>query len=295
MRFVFAMPMIVASVFAQDAGVTGLAARLGGQLASRHLKSAAVHQFTNTQNCDAQLSAHLVDQVIRDIGTRVTGIAVADQAQTDALLRELRLVNVPEISSKDLETIAARLNVDAIVAGTFNAAGQTVAIDATIFDSKTSYIIGAASVKLERQNFDLFLVERKGPPAAVVGIPMGMEVDVKLNEKVDASEARNGKTVSATLENDIVVKNVVLAKKGADVKLQATSPDGMELRITLASMTLADQRDALVRSDQIVKAPTMVQPKAATGNVPENRPAQPKPGMAAQSAQLAFHLTQDVR
>jgi hypothetical protein len=127
--------------------------------------------------------------------------------------------------------------VDAIVAGTFNAAGQNVAIDATIFDGKTSYIIGGASAKLDRGDFDAFLVERKGPAsAAVVTIPWGMEIDVKLNEKVDAAESRNGKTVSATLENDIVVRSVLLAKKGTEVKLQATSPDGMELHITLASM-----------------------------------------------------------
>jgi TolB-like protein len=295
MRLFFATLMMVASAFAQDAGVTGLAARLGGQLTGRHLKSVAVLQFTNTQNYDTQLSAHLVDQIIREMGAKVPGIAVAGQAQSDALLGELRLVDAPEISSKDLETIAARLSVDAIVAGTFNATGQTVAIDATIFDGKTSYIIGSASVKLDRAEFDAFLVERKGPPTAVVGIPSGMEVDVALSEKVDAAEARNGKTVSATLENDIVVRNVLLAKKGADVKLQATSPDGMELHLTLASMTLADQRNVLLSSDQIVKPSTMVRPKSAPGGVPENAPAQPKPGEATQSAEFAFHLKQDVR
>jgi hypothetical protein len=90
-------------------------------------------------------------------------------------LRELRLVDAPEISSKDLQTIATRLSVDAIVAGTFNVAAQTVAIDATIFDGKTSYIIGSASVKLDRADLDAFLVERMGPPSAVVAIPSGME------------------------------------------------------------------------------------------------------------------------
>jgi TolB-like protein len=295
MRFVFATLMIAASAFAQDSGVTGLAARLGNQLTSRRLKSVAVLQFTNTQNYDTQLSAHLVDQMIREMGAKLQGIAVAGQEQSDALLRELRLVDAPEISSKDLETIAARLSVDAIVAGTFNAAGPTVAIDATIFDGKTSYIIGAASVKLDRADFDAFLVERKGPPSAVVGIPSGMEVAVMLNEKVDAAEARNGKTVSATLENDIVVRNVLLAKKGADVRLQATSPDGMELHLTLVSMTLTDQRNVLLISDQIIKPSTMVRPKSAPGAVAENAPAQPKPGEAAQSAEFAFHLKQDVR
>jgi TolB-like protein len=295
MRLFFATLMIVASAFAQDAGVTGLAVRLGNQLTSRHLKSVAVLQFTNTQNYDRQLSAHLVDQIIREMGTKGQGIEVAGQAQSDALLRELRLVDAPEISTKDLETIAARLSVDAIVAGAFNIAGQTVAIDATIFDGKTSYIIGGASVKLDRADFDAFLVERKGPPSAVVAIPSGMEIDVKLNEKVDAAESRNGKTISATLENDIVVSNVLLAKKGTEVTLQATSPDGMELHITLASMTLTDRRNVLLGSDQIIKPPTMIRQKDATGGVPENAPAQLKPGEAAQSAQLAFHLKQDVR
>jgi TolB-like protein len=296
MRFFFATLMIVASAFAQDAGITGLAAKLGHQLASRQLKSVAVLQFTNTQNYDTQLSAHLVDQIIREMGTQVQGIEVTGRTQSDALLRELRLVDAPEISSKDLETIATRLSVDAIVAGTFNAAGQTVAIDATIFDGKTSYIVGGASAKLDRADLDRFLVDRKGPAsAAVVAIPSGMEIDVKLNEKVDAAESRNGKTVSATLENDIVVRNVLLAKKGTEVKLHATSPDGMELRITLASMTLTDQRNVLLSSDQIIKPSTMIRPKGATGSVPENAPAQPQPGEATQSAQLAFHLKQDVR
>jgi hypothetical protein len=288
MRLFSATLMIAASAFGQDAGVTGLAVRLGSQLTGRHLKSVAVLQFTNTQNYDAQLSAHVVDQIIRDMGVKVPAIAVTGQEQSDALLRELRLVGAPEISSKDLEAIAARLSVDAIVAGTFNAAGQIVAIDATIFDGKTSYIIGSASVKLDRAELDAFLVERKGPPSAVVGIPAGMQIDVKLSEKVDAAEARNGKTVSATLENDIVVRSVLLAKKGADVKLQATSPDGMELHLTLASITLADQRTAPLSSDQIIKPSTMVRPKA-------DAPPQPQPGEAPQGAQLGFHLNQEVR
>jgi TolB-like protein len=288
--------MIVATAFAQDAGIAGLAAKLGNQLASRQLKSVVILQFTNTQNYDTQLSAHLVDQIIEDMAKQVKGIEITSRTQSDALLRELRLVDAPEISTKDLQAIATRLSVDAIVAGTFNAAGQTVAIDATIFDGKSSYIIGAASAKLDRADLDQFLVERKGPAsAAVVAIPSGMEIDVKLSEKVDAAESRNGKTVSATLENDIVVRNVLLAKKGTEVKLQATSPDGMELHITLASMMLADQRNVLLSSDQIIKSSTMVRPKAATGDVPENAPAQPKPGEATQGAQLAFHLKQDVR
>jgi len=298
MRVLFGLLIIAAPVFAQDSGVTGLAVRLGSQLAGRHLKSVAVLQFTNTQNYDMQLSAHLVDQIIRDMGAKVQGIQITAQEQSDALLTQLRLVGTPEISSKDLEAIAARLSVEAIIAGTFNAAGPAVAIDATIFDGKTSYIIGSASVKLDRAEFDAFLVERKGP-APAGAIPSGMQIDVKLNEKVDAAEARNGKTVSATLENDIFVKNVLLAKKGTDVKLQATSPDGMELRLTLASMTLADQRNVPLSSDQIIRSSTMVRPKAAeTKNgaaaAPE-APAQPKPGEAPQNAQFAFHLNQDVR
>ena len=263
-------------------------------------------QFTNTQSYDTQLSAHLVDQINQEMVRQVQGIEVASRTQSDAVLRELRLVDAPEINSKDLETIAMRLKVDAIVTGTFNAAGQTVAIDATIFDGKTSYIIGGASAKLDRADLDAFLVERKGPaPAPVIAIPSGMEIDVKMNEKVDAAEARNGKTVSAALDNDIVVRNVLLAKKGTEVKLQATSPDGMELHIALVSMTLTDQRNVLLSSDQIIKPSTMVRPKSAaegaggvnggTVDVPANAPAQPKPGEAAQNAQLAFHLNQDAR
>jgi TolB-like protein len=306
MRFLFGMLMIAASAFAQDAGMTGLAAKLGRQLASRQLKSVAVLQFTNTQSYDTQLSAHLVDQINQEMVRQVQGIEVASRTQSDAVLRELRLVDAPEINSKDLETIAMRLKVDAIVTGTFNAAGQAVAIDATIFDGKTSYIIGGASAKLDRADLDAFLVERKGPPSApVIAIPSGMEIDVKMNEKVDAAEARNGKTVSAALDNDIVVRNVLLAKKGTEVKLQATSPDGMELHIALVSMTLTDQRNVLLSSDQIIKPSTMVRPKSAaegaggvnggTAEVPANAPAQPKPGEAAQNAQLAFHLNQDAR
>ena len=296
MRFLSCMFMIAASAVAQEAGITVLAAKLGHQLAGRQIRSVAVLQFTNKQNYDPQLSAHLVDQVNQEMVKQVQGIQVASRTQSEALLRELRLVDAPEINTKDLETIATRLNVGAIVTGTFDATAQTVAIDATIFDGKSSYIIGAASAKLDRADLDQFLVERKGPAsAAVVAIPSGMEIDVKLSEKVDAAESRNGKTVSATLENDIVVRNVLLAKKGTEVKLQATSPDGMELHITLASMMLADQRNVLLSSDQIIKSSTMVRPKAATGDVPENAPAQPKPGEATQGAQLAFHLKQDVR
>lgn len=294
MRLFFAALMIVASAFAQDSGISVLAAKLGNQLASRHLKSVAVLQFTNTQNYDTQLSAHLVDQINQEMAKQVHGINVAGRTEGDALLRELRLVDAPEISTKDLEAIAARLSVDALVTGTFNAAGQSVAIDATIFDGKTSYIIGAASAKLDRADLDAFLVERKGPPSAAgVAIPSGMEIDVKLNETVDAAQSRNGKTVSATLENDIVVRSVLFAKKGSEVKLRATSPDGMELHITLASMTLTDQRNVVLSSDQMIKPPAMIRPKGE--GVPENAPAQPKPGEATQGAQFAFHLNQDVR
>lgn len=296
MRHVFGTLIIVATAFAQDAGITSLAARLGRQIVSRQLKSVAVLQFTNTQNYDAQLSAHLVDQIIAEMAKQVQGIDVGSRARSDALLRELRLVDVPEISTKDLQNIATRLGVDAIVAGTFNVAEQTVAVDATIFDGKTSYIIGAASAKLDRADLDAFLVERKGPRSPQpVAIPSGMEIDVKLNEKVGAAESRNGKTVSATLENDIVVQNVLLAKKGAVVTLQATSPDGMELHLTLASLRLTDQRDAVLISDQIIKPSTMIRPKGATGDVQESAPAQPKPGEVTEIEQLAFHLKQDVR
>ena len=304
MQVLFGMLMITASTFAQDAGIAGLAAKLGHQLASRQLKSVAVLQFTNTQSYDTQLSAHLVDQINQDMVRQVQGIEVASRTQSDAVLRELRLVDAPEINTKDLETIATRLKVDAIVTGTFNAAGQTVAIDATIFDGKTSYIIGGASAKLDRADLDAFLVERKGPPP-IIAIPSGMEIDVKMNETVDAAEARNGKTVSAALDNDIVVRNVLLAKKGTEVKLQATSPDGMELHIALVSM-MTDQGNVLLSSDQIIKPSTMVRPKSPTKDLPgginggtvdgpANAPAQPKPGEAAQNAQLAFHLNQDAR
>ncbi|MGD1096193.1 MAG: FlgO family outer membrane protein [Bryobacteraceae bacterium] len=302
MRFVLALLMIGACAFAQDAGIPGLAAKLGHQLASRQLKKVAVLQFTNKQNYDAHLSAHLVEQINREIVAQVPGIVVAGQEQSDAVLRQMRLVDAPEINTKDLETIATQLNVDAIVTGTFDASGQTVAIDATIFDGKSSYIIGAASAKLDRAALDAFLVERKGPSAPMIAIPSGMQIDVKMNEKVDAAEARNGKTVSAALENDLVVTNVLLAKRGTEVKLQATSPDGMELHLALASMTLADQRDVVLRSDQIIKQSTMVRPKSAkegnggtSADTPNNAPAQPKPGEAPNNAQFAFHLNQDAR
>ncbi len=295
-----------ASAVAQDAGITVLAAKLGHQLASRQIRSVAVLQFTSKQNYDSQLSAHLVDQINQEI-VKVQGIEVASRTQSEALLRELRLVDAPEINTKDLETIATRLNVGALVTGTFDAAGQTVAIDATIFDGKTSYIIGAASAKLDRADLDAFLVQRKGSqPGPVIAIPSGMQIDVKMNEKVDAAEARNGKTVSASLANDLVVTNVLLAKQGTEVKLQATSPDGMELHLTLASMTLTDQRNVLLSSGQIIKPSTMVRPKApaeglpgessgGTSGAPTNVPAQPKPGEAAQNEQLMFHLNQDAR
>jgi TolB-like protein len=305
MRFLFGVLMIAASAFAQNAGITGLAASLGRQLAGRQLKSVAVLQFTNTQSYDTQLSAHLVDQINQEMVRQVQGIAAISQTESDAVLREMRLVDAPEINTKDLEAIAARLKVDAIVTGTFNAAGQTIAIDATIFDGKTSYIIGAASAKLDRKDLDAFLVERKGPSVAVIAIPAGMQIDVKMNETVDAAEARNGKTVSAALDNDLVVKNVLLAKKGAEVKLQAASPDGMELHITLVSIA-TEQGNVLLSSDQVIKQSTMVRPKSTkegppgatnggTADAAANAPAQPKPGEAAQNAQLFFHLSQDAR
>ena len=307
MRFLFGMLMIAASAIAQDAGITVLAGKLGHQLASRQIRSVAVLQFTNKQNYDPQLSGHLVDQINQEMVKQVPGIEVASRTRSEALLRELRLVDAPEINTKDLETIATRLNVGAIVTGTFDAAPQTVAIDATIFDGKTSYIIGAASTKLDRAGLDAFLVERKGPqPGPFMTIPSGMQIDVKLNEKVDAAEARTGKIVSASLENDLVVRNVILAKEGSEVKLQATSPDGMELHIALVSITLTDQRNVLLSSDQIIKPSTMVRPKSAGGRRPRrdqwwnqrrptNAPAQPKPGEAPQNAQLMFHLNQDAR
>lgn len=301
MRFVFALWMIGASAFAQDAGIPLLAAKLGHQLVGRQLKKVAVLQFTNKQNYDAQLSAHLVEQIDHEI-VAVPGIEAAGQEQCDAVLREMRLVDAPEISSKDLETIATRLNVDALVTGTFEASGETVAIDATIFDGKNSYIVGAASTKLDRTALDALLVERKGPPARVIAIPSGMQIDVKMNETVDAAQARNGKTVSAALESDLVVAAVVLAKRGTEVKLQATSPDGMELHLALASMTLDDQRDVVLSSDQIIRPSTMVRPKSAkegdagtSADAPNTAPAQPKPGEAPKNAQFAFHLSQDAR
>lgn len=307
MRFLFGMLMIATSAVAQDDGITGLAAKLGHQLAGRQMRSVAVLQFTNKQNYDLQLSAHLVDEINQEMVKQVQGIEVASRTQSEALLRELRLIDAPEINTKDLETIATRLNVAAIVSGTFDATAQTVAIDATIFDGKTSYIIGAASAKLDRAALDAFLVERKGPqPGPAIAIPSGMQMVVKMTETVDAAEARNGKTVSATLENDLVVQNVLLAKQGTEVKLQATSPDGMELHIMLTSMTLSDQRNVRLSSDQIIKPSTMVRPKApregvpgeiksGTSAAPTNAPAQRKPGEAAQNAQLVFHLNQDAR
>jgi TolB-like protein len=301
MRFVFCLLMIGASAFAQNAGIPDLAGRLGRQLLGRQLKKVAVLQFTSKQNYDAQLSAHLVEQINHEI-VAVPGIEVASQEQSDSVLREMRLVGAPEITTKDLETIATRLNVDAMVTGTFDVTGQTVAIDATIFDGKTSYIVGAASTKLDRAALDAFLVERKGPSSTVIAIPSGMQIDVYMNEKVDASEARGGKTVSAALANDLVVANVLLASRGTEVKLKATSPDGMELHLALAMMTLADQREVVFSSDQSIVQSTMVRPKSAksgdggtTAEEPNNAPLQPKPGEAAKGAPFAFHLNQDAR
>jgi hypothetical protein len=78
------------------------------------------------------------------------------------------------------------------------------------------------------------------------------------------------------------------------------------LHIALASITLADQRNVLLSSDQVIKPSTMVRPKApaegvpgeinsGTSAAPTNAPAQPKPGEAAQDAWLVFHLNQDAR
>jgi hypothetical protein len=77
--------------------------------------------------------------------------------------------------------------------------------------------------------------------------------------------------------------------------MRATSPDGMELRLTLVSMVLADQRSAPVSSDQVIRSSTMVRQKDKNGLVVDNAPVQAKPGEAALGAQFAFHLNQDVR
>ena len=79
MRFIFAILMIPASAFAQDA-VADLAAHLGQQLTSRQIRSVAVLRFTNTQNYDSQLSAYLVDHLNRALVTQGQGLEVATRA-----------------------------------------------------------------------------------------------------------------------------------------------------------------------------------------------------------------------
>ena len=70
--------------------------------------SAAVLQFTNTQSYDTQLSAHLVDQINQDMVRQVQGIEGPSRTQSDAVLRELRLVDAPEINTKDLTRLRLR-------------------------------------------------------------------------------------------------------------------------------------------------------------------------------------------
>ena len=242
MRFLSAFFILAASAFAQDAGLPGLATKLGQQLAARQIRSVAVLRFTNSQNYDSQLSAHLVDQLNRALVTQNQGIEVASRSQSDGYLKELRIVDNAEIRSNDLQTLATKLTVDAVIAGTFNVGAQSVAIEVTIFDGKNAHIIGGESVKLDKADLDQYLVARKGPaPGPTLLIPSGTAFDVRLNEKIDAEMARNGKTVSASLESNIVIDNVTVARKGAEVKLQATSQDGLELHIALASITMADQ------------------------------------------------------
>jgi len=302
MRFLFALLMIEASAFAQDAGVVDLAAKLGQQLAGRQIRSVAVLRFTNSQNYDSQLSTYLVDRLNRALVTQGTGIEVASRSQSDGLLRELRVPDTAELGGKDLQTIASRLTVDAIITGTFTVAAQAISVETTVMDGKNSHIIGGETAKLERAGFEQYLVERKGPPPGpALSIPSGTVIDVKLNEKVDAASARNGKTISATLMANVMVGNVTVARKGAEVKLQASSPDGMELHIALASVTLADQSTIPASSDPIIKSATTSRAKGALGGVlnggglSTNAPSQQKPGEAAKDSQLTYHLNQDAR
>ena len=304
MRFLFVPLMIAASAFAQDTGVAGLATKLGQQLSTRQMRSVAVLRFTNAQNYDSQFSAHLVDQLNRAMVSQNQGIEVASRSQADTLLRELRLVDTVDLRTSDLQMVASKLAVDAIIAGTFAVAPAGIAVEITVFDGKTAHIIGGENLKLERADLEQYLVMRKGPPPApLLSIPSGTALDVRLNDKVDAESARNGRTVMATLESNVVLDNVIVARKGAEVKLQASSMDGMELHITLASVMLADQRTVPASSDQLIKAPTSSRSKAAIGgvlgggglSVPPGGQAQQKPGEAAKNSVLSFHLIQDAR
>jgi TolB-like protein len=304
MRFLFVSLLMAASAFAQDTGVPGLATKLAQQMAARQLRSVGVLRFTNTQNYDSQLSAHIVDQLNRAMVTQSQGIEVASRSQSDALLKELRVIDSPEIRANDLQTIATKLAVDALITGTFTVTGQSIALETTLLDGKNAHIIGGDSVKLDRADLEPFLVLRKGPaPGPTLFIPAGTALDVRLVDKVDAEAARNTKTVLATLEANIVVDNVVVAKKGAEVKLQASSADGMELHLTLASIALADQRTVAATSDQVTRVATSSKAKAALGGVlgggglsaGSAGQSQQKAGEAAKNSVLSFHLSQDAR
>jgi TolB-like protein len=311
MRILPALLIIPATLFAQDP-LADLATKLAQQLTGRQIRSVAVLRFTNGQNYDTQLSANLVDQLNRALvtqGPQGQNIEVASRSQSDALLKEMRLPDTMELNSKDLETLATRLNVDALVTGTFAVSPDSVAVDTTLLDGKTSHIIGGASIKLPRAGLEQFLVEKKGPPPTVapVSIPTGTTIDMKLSEKVDAASAKNGRTISATLADNIVNGTVIVAKKGADVKLQATSPDGMELHLTLASIALTDGRTVPAVSAELIKAATSSRSKGALGGVlggiqnggtigiPQNAPAQMKPAEMPKDAPVSLKLTQDAR
>ena len=299
MRFLFALLIIRASAIAQDPGIVDLAARLGKQLQSRQIRSVAVLRFTNLQNYDSQLSAYLVDRLNRGLVTQGGGLEVASRSQSDALLRELRLPDNRELTTKDLQTVAMRLSVAAIITGTFAVAAQSITVDTTILDGTTTHIIGGETVKLERGDLEAYLVERHGVPdqGPVLSIPSGTAIEVKLNEKVDAAAVRNGRTVSGSLAANVVVGNVTVARKGAEVKLQARSPDGMELHITLASVTLADQRLVAATSDEVIKAATKNALGGVLGGITRGGSTAPqvKPGEVAKDAVISLHLNQEVR
>ena len=86
MRFLSVLLMIQVSAFAQDV-IADLAAKLGQQLTNRQIRSVAVLRFTNSQNYDGQLSAHLVDRLNRALVTQGQGMEVASRSQSDALLK----------------------------------------------------------------------------------------------------------------------------------------------------------------------------------------------------------------
>lgn len=129
----------------------GLARELRASAENGHVRRIAVLPFSPAGRPDAEGGLILSERLV----SRLAGtgeLEIVERTLLDKVLEEQRLGNSGALDPRQAREVGRLLNVDAIVTGTFTPmADRRVEVHARLIDSQTARILGAATMRVEKE------------------------------------------------------------------------------------------------------------------------------------------------